>query len=113
VSQLPGGPARLIAIFYRRRRFPTALVFAVHIHAFAFLIFTFSEAVKFTRTPVIAVPITLAVTAGFAIYALMALRTVFGGGWPGTIARALGIGISYLLASVPAFIIILIWASLV
>jgi hypothetical protein len=105
--------AGIVAIFYRRRRFPTALVFAVHIHAFAFLMFTISEAVKFTRTPVVAVPITLAVTIGFAIYALTALRVVFGGGWPGTIARALGIGVTYLVTAIPAFIIILIWASLV
>jgi hypothetical protein len=105
--------AGVVAIFYRRRRFPTALVFAVHVHAFAFLAFTITEAVKFTNTMIIAVPVSLAAIAGFAIYALMALRAVFGGGWPGTIARALGIGASYLVVSIPAFVIILIWASLV
>ena len=29
--------AAIVALFYRERRFPAALVFAVHIHAFAFL----------------------------------------------------------------------------
>jgi hypothetical protein len=105
--------AGIVALFYRRRRFPTALVFAVHVHAFAFLAFTITEAVKFTNTMIIAVPVSLAAIAGFVIYALMALRSVFGGSWPGTIAKALGIGVSYLVVSIPAFVIILIWASLV
>jgi hypothetical protein len=105
--------AGIVALFYRRRRFPTALVFAVHVHAFAFLAFTITEAVKFTNTMIIAVPVSLAAIAGFVIYALMALRSVFGGSWPGTFAKALGIGVSYLVVSIPAFVIILIWASLV
>src|SRR5687767_4586455 len=32
--------AAIVALFYRRRNFPTALVFAVHLHAFAFVAFT-------------------------------------------------------------------------
>ena len=34
--------AGIVALFYRGRRFPTALMFAVHLHAFAFLIVSVS-----------------------------------------------------------------------
>ena len=41
--------AGIVWLFNRRRRFPAALVFATHVHAFVFLAFTVSEAAKFTR----------------------------------------------------------------
>jgi hypothetical protein len=54
----------------------------------------------------------LAASVFFAIYALRSLRAVFGGSWPMTIIKAAGIGFAYSLAAVPAFLIILVWASL-
>lgn len=103
--------AGIVALFYRGRRFPTALVFAVHVHAFAFLIFTFSEASKMTGQVPVGVVVGVAAALIFVWYALSALRAVFGGSWPMTVAKAAGIGGVYLLASVPAFLIILAWAS--
>lgn len=105
--------AAIVSVFYRKRRFPTALVFAVHLHAFAFSIFTFSEAAKMARSPIVAGVVGIMAAIGFSIYALAALRAVFGGRWPITIAKAAGIGFVYLIASVPAFLIVLFWASLV
>jgi hypothetical protein len=104
--------AAIVAVFYRSRRFPTALVFAVHVHAFVFLVFTLVEAAKFTRVTVLAAGMALAASVFFAIYALRSLRAVFGGSWPMTIIKAAGIGFAYSLAAVPAFLIILVWASL-
>jgi hypothetical protein len=105
--------AAVVAVFYRNRRFPVALVFSVHLHAFAFLILTIPEAAKMLKsTPVEAVAAAIAVI-GFVVYALMSLRAVFGGGWPITIVKALSIGAVYLIASIPAFFVMLIWASLV
>ena len=45
-------------------------------------------------------------------YALRSLRAVFGNTWPLTLAKAAGIGFVYSIAAVPAFFIILVWASL-
>ena len=104
--------AAIVAMFYRGRPFPTSLVFAVHLHAFAFTAFTLSELVKLTGSSGLARTVGVATALGFAVYALSAFHTVFGGGWPVTIAKAAGIGIVYLIASMPAFAIILIWASL-
>jgi hypothetical protein len=104
--------AAIVALFYRNRRFPTALVFAVHLHAFVFLIFTVAEAAKFTRITLLAAGVAAVASAALVVYALRSLRAVFGGRWPITLAKAAGIGFIYSLAAVPAFFIILAWASL-
>ena len=104
--------AAIVALFYRGRRFPTSLVFAAHLHAFAFTAFTLSEALKIPGSIPLAVAGSVIVTIWFACYALFAARGVFGGGWTITILKAVGIGLVYLLASIPAFFAILAWAVL-
>lgn len=104
--------AGIVWLFYRRRRFPTALVFAVHLHAFAFLAFTIPEVAKFSNSPAVTAIVGLLVVIGFAVYALRAQRAVFSGSWPITIAKAAAIGAVYVCAAIPAFFIILVWASL-
>ena len=104
--------AAIVSLFYRGRTFPVSLVFAVHLHAFAFVLFTLSEASKFARIGALEITVGVVAAIVFTVYALQAFRVVYGGGWPATAAKALGIGFVYLLASVPAFLIILYWASL-
>ena len=103
--------AVIVALFYRGRRFPTSLVFAVHLHAFAFTAFTLPEAAKLTGSVGFEVAVSGVMTVAFAAYALLALRAVFGGSWPATVVKAAAIGVVYLIASLPAFAIILAWAS--
>jgi hypothetical protein len=103
--------AGVVALFYRKCHFPTALVFAVHLHAFAFIVFAVAEAVKFTGNAHLADRVSGLMAVVFGIYALMAFRRVFGGRWPITIVKAAAIGFAYLVAAVPAFIIIMLWAS--
>jgi hypothetical protein len=103
--------AAIVALFYRGRSFPTAMVFAVHLHACAFVLFAVSEAAKFTRSPAVTATVGGIMAIGFAVYALRALRTVFGGRWPMTLAKAAAIGLVYSIVSVPAFIVIVFWAS--
>lgn len=104
--------AGIVWLFYRERRFPAALVFAVHVHAFAFMAFTVSEAAKFSHSAVLAAIVGVGVMVGFAVYVLRSLRAVFGDSWPWTLAKAAGIGFVYSIAAVPAFSVILVWASL-
>ena len=103
--------AGIVALFYRRRNFPTALVFAVHLHAFAFVAYTLAEAVKFTGNAQLAERVGAIIGIGFGVYALKSFRAVYGGGWPMTIAKATAIGLVYVVASVPAFAVIMLWAS--
>ncbi len=104
--------AVIVALFYRGRRFPTSLVFAVHLHAFAFTVFTLAEAAKLAGSIGFAVAVSGIMTVAFTAYALLALRAVFGGSWPATVMKAAAIGAVYMIASLPAFAIILAWASL-
>jgi hypothetical protein len=105
--------AATVWLFYRRRRFPVALVFAVHVHAFAFLAFSIVEAAKFSGSEIVVAIVTVPILIAFTGYALASLRAVFGGRWPITIVKAAGIAMVYGIAAVPAFLIVLIWASLV
>ena len=104
--------AGIVALFYRGRNFPTALVFAVHLHAFAFIVFTVSEALKFTHNERLADGLGAFMALAFGVYALRSFRAVFGGGWPITVAKAVAIGFVYLFASLPAFIVIIFLATL-
>jgi hypothetical protein len=104
--------AAILALFYRRRRFPTHLVFAVHVHAFAFAGLTLAEAVKFTRNDVVQAVVGAAMALVVLGYGLRALKAVYGGGWVRTLAKAAAIGVIYLAASIPGFIIILTWAAI-
>ena len=71
-----------------------------------------SEAAKLTGYTGVAVAVSGIMTVAFTAYALLALRAVFGGSWPATVVKATAIGVVYLIASLPAFAIILAWASM-
>jgi hypothetical protein len=66
-----------------------------------------------TGVPAVTIPIGLTAVATVATYALRAQRAVFGGSWPITLAKAAAIAVIYLIVTVPAFVIVLIWASMV
>ena len=104
--------AAILALFYRGRRFPTHLVFAAHVHAFAFAALTLAEVAKFTRNDIVQAVVGVAMVLIVHAYGLRALRAVYGGGWARTLAKASGIGVLYLMASIPAFMIILTWAAI-
>jgi hypothetical protein len=70
--------AGLVALFYRKRHFPTALVFAVHLHAFGFVVFAISESLKFTANEHLADRVGAILAIVFAVYALKAFRAVYG-----------------------------------
>ncbi len=104
--------AAIVAMFFRGRTFPTALVFAVHVHAFAFLALTITEVAKFSESRVVALVASGAVLLALVIYVLRAFRGVYGGSWVSITAKSLAIGLVYLLASLPAFFAALIWAAM-
>ena len=104
--------AGIVALFYRRWTFPVSLVFATHLHAFAFAVLTFSELAKFARSAAVEAAVDLPITIGLVVYAIAAFRKVFGGGLLKTLGKAAAIGVLYLLTSLPAFFIILLWAAI-
>jgi len=104
--------AAIVALFYRERTFPTALVFAAHLHSFGFVVLTAAELVKFTGSVYAAVGAGGLAMLSLAAYVLAASRRVYGGGWVAIAAKTVAIGLIYSLASIPAFTLILAWASL-
>lgn len=74
----------------RPRRYAAHLVFGAHIHAFLFLTILLSVLID-----VRAVRLTL--IAWMVVYALAAMKVVYGGGWFGTVGRALLIAFAYLM----------------
>ena len=112
IAMLPAY-AGIVWLFYRRMRFPAALVFAVHLHAFAFLALAVSEAAKFSGSDVIGLTVGVIMLVVLSIYALRAQHAVFGGTWPEMIAKATAIGLSYMIVAVPAFVVAMIWAAMV
>ena len=76
-------------------------------------VLTLVEAAKFTGSRTAATTVGVVVSAAIAVYAARSFRSVFGGRWVVTLAKVAAVGLVYLLASVPAFFIVLLWAAMV
>jgi hypothetical protein len=104
--------AAIVAIFYRRRKYPEHLYFAIHLHAFIFLALAMVGVLKFTRfAPLVAVGGTIALL-WIPTYATLAFRRAYGGGLGRTVVKEIGIGVIYLAASFLAFLLTAYWVSL-
>jgi hypothetical protein len=103
--------AGIIGMFYRRRRFMQHLTFALHMHAVLFLALAVTEVVQFTWH-LRAVQITGIVAMVFlAWYYVRALRTVYGDRLLGTLAKSLGIAVSYFIVWAPVMVFLVVWAA--
>jgi hypothetical protein len=96
--------AGIIALFYRRRKYPEHLYFAIHLYAFVFIALAVSELSKFTHVAILAATVNVLVLVAIPVYASMALRRVYGGSWGSTIRRAVGIGLIYGVVAGAAFV---------
>jgi len=103
--------AAIVALFFRGRTFPTSLVFAVHLHAFAFLALTITEVAKFSESVTLALAVSSVVVLVLIVYLLRAFRSVYGGGWASIVGKSAAVGMVYLIASLPAFMLTLWWAA--
>ena len=105
--------AAILALFYRGRKYPEHLYFAIHLHAFTFLALTVAELLKFTGSPVLAVVGSLIGVIWLPIYATLAFRRVYGGSLGRTVAKVVAIGAIYGAATAVAFVVLLYWVSIV
>jgi hypothetical protein len=104
--------AAIVAIFYRGRKYPEHLYFAIHLHAFVFLALTMVALVKFTRSTTLIAGAGMIALVWVPVYATLAFRRAYGGGVGRTLAKELGIGTIYALASLVAFLLTLYWVAL-
>jgi hypothetical protein len=89
----------------RPRRYAAHLVFGAHLHAFGFAIATL---VVVTPWPALRMTLEL----GALVYALVALKTAYGGSWPGVTLRAALIAFFYLLLFAIASVVVIVAAVL-
>jgi hypothetical protein len=103
--------AAVIAIFYRGKKYPEHLYFAIHFHAFAFVALSIVALSRFTHlTPVVAVA-DLAAFVGIPTYATLAFRRVYGGGVIKTLFKEAGIWAIYLCIAGAAFLATIYWVA--
>jgi hypothetical protein len=87
-----------VGLAYRsqRRHFPQHVVFALHVHALAFLGFTVTELARLTGRASIETGVDVVVTLAVAAYVVAALRRAYGGTIWRTVAKAAVLGVVYL-----------------
>ena len=104
--------AGIVALFYRGRKYPEHLYFAIHLHAFIFLALALTELLKFTRVSALAAVGGILAAIWVPIYATVAFRRVCGGSLMKTIAKEVGIGAIYTVVSGIAFVVMIYWVSI-
>jgi hypothetical protein len=99
--------AAIVALFYRRRRYPEHLYFAIHLHAFMFLSLTLVTLANLTRVSALHGAMQLVAMIWIPAYATLAFKRVYGGSTVGTIAKELGIGLLYATSGLVALLVTL------
>jgi hypothetical protein len=84
--------ALLLKLFYLRSRrfYAEHLVFSIHLHSFAFFVTAIGALIGIGM-------VQLVLTLAIVVYTVSALRRVYGQGWGLTIAKSIGLGLSYLV----------------
>jgi hypothetical protein len=104
--------AGILALFYRGRKYPEHLYFAIHLHAFIFLALAVTELLKFSHLSALAASGSVLAAIWILVYATLAFRRVYGGSLAQTVAKELGIGAIYAVVSGVAFVVMIYWVSI-
>src|SRR5688500_16653644 len=104
--------AGVVALFYRGRKYPEHLYFAIHLHAFFFLALSAAALLRFTQVPLLAVIAGIIGVVWIPIYTTLAFRRVYGGALARTVLKELGIAAIYSLVAAVAFTILIFWVSI-
>lgn len=104
--------AGIVALFYRGRKYPEHLYFAIHLHAFIFLALVVSGLLKFTQIPPLIIVASAVTVIWIPIYATLAFRRVYGGSLVRTLLKEMAIGAIYCVAAGVGFVVMIYWVSL-
>jgi hypothetical protein len=96
--------ALILMAFYRRRHYPEHLFFAIHLHAFVFVAVTLGALAKFSGNVTLSPIASGIVWTWIAVYSLLALRRVYGGGLMVTLIKSVGIVAIYAMVVLPALV---------
>ena len=104
--------AAIVAVFYRGRKYPEHLYFAIHLHAFVFLALGVIELSKFTGAPALVGSIATITLLGIPIYATFAFRGTYGGSIVRTLMKEAAIGAMYAATTAVAFVTMIYFVAL-
>jgi hypothetical protein len=104
--------AGIVALFYRGRKYPEHLYFAIHLHAFIFLALAVGELLKFVQVSVLVVVASVVTLIWIPIYATLAFRRVYGGSLGVTLMKEVAVGAIYAVTAVLAFVLMIYWVSI-
>jgi hypothetical protein len=96
--------AAIVAVFFRKRKYPEHLYFAIHLHAFVFVALTVAALFKFTHITALATWTGTLALLSVPLYATLAFRKTYGGSIAVTLVKQVGIGAIYSTISLAAFI---------
>jgi hypothetical protein len=103
--------AGIVALFYRSRKYPEHLYFAIHLHAFTFLALVLIELAKFTQVPGIVAAASVVAFGAVPIYATMAFRRAYGGSLVVTLVKEASVGVIYAATAFVGFVALIYWVS--
>ena len=109
-SSLPAF-AGIVALFYRGRKYPEHLYFAIHLHAFIFLALAVSALSRFLHVSAIATAASLITVIRIPICGALALRCVYGGSALRTLAKGVAIALIYAVTAMMTFAVVVYWVS--
>jgi hypothetical protein len=80
-----------------RRHYPAHFHFGLHLHAFWFALFAFMAPLEWVVSKRVSDVMSLGRIAVLLVYAVIAFRTAYGGGWWRSAGRTLGVFVTYML----------------
>lgn len=104
--------AGIVALFYRGRKYPEHLYFAIHLHAFIFIALAVSELMKFTQSQALVFIAGVVAIIWIPIYATLAFRRVYGGSLVRTLTKELAIAAIYWVTAIVAIVVTVFWVSI-
>ncbi len=104
--------AGIVALFYRGRKYPEHIYFAIHLHAFTFLVLAASGLLKFTQASLLVALGSLIGVIWVPLYTVLAFRRVYGGSHVQTVAKLCAIGVLYAVVTAAAFVVLIYWVSI-
>ena len=86
-----------------RRHYPAHFHFSLHLHAFWFALFAFMAPLEWVMSKRVSDVMSLGRIVVLLLYAVIAFRTAYGGGWWRSIGRTVGVFVTYMLLVGVAF----------
>jgi Protein of unknown function (DUF3667) len=104
--------AGIVSLLYRGRNYPEHLYFAIHLHAFIFVVLTAAALTRFVHLAPLSAAASALALLSIPVYSTMAFRRVYGGSVAATLGKEVVIGAIYFVVSVTAFVLMLYVISL-